>query len=319
MSENHRIVLALSGSIAAYKGAALASDLVKSGHEVRCIMTSGARQFLAPLTLEALTGHKVTDDLWLEQPDGGIGHIELAKWASVLLVAPASASTLAHLAHGLADDALGAVALATEAPLVVAPAMESAMFAHLATQANLRLLLERGAHVVGPDSGRLASGAKGVGRMAEPSAILQTLARLLETRVDLRGSTVLVTAGPTYESIDWVRFLGNRSSGKMGYAVAEAALARGARVILITGPTALTPPRGVETIAVESADQMRGAVLDHVDAANVVIMAAAVADYRPAEVVDGKLRRSGELTLQLVPTPDIAADAAADAPHAVHV
>jgi phosphopantothenoylcysteine decarboxylase/phosphopantothenate--cysteine ligase len=316
----HHVLLAVTGSIAAFKAAALASEMVKRALEVRVIMTAGATRFVAPLTFEALTGHPVATEVWDEQPGSSrMGHLELARWADLIVVAPVTAAALARLALGLADDLLGAVALATRAPLLLAPAMESAMFSHPATQQHLRTLAERGATVIGPENGRLASGAEGPGRMTEPLDIVERVLAVLGWQSDLSGRRVLVTAGPTHESIDRVRFIGNRSSGKMGFAVAREAAARGAHVELIAGPTALAPPPGTAVTRVESSEEMRSAVLAHAPSTDVVIMAAAVADYRPRAAREGKVRREEGLSLDLAPTEDIAAAAAAAAPHALHV
>jgi phosphopantothenoylcysteine decarboxylase/phosphopantothenate--cysteine ligase len=315
-----RVLLAVTGSIAAFKAAALASDLVKRGLEVRVIMTLSATRFVAPLTFEALTANPVATEVWDEQPGTSrMGHLELARWADVLVIAPASAASLARLALGLADDLLGAVALATDARLVVAPAMESSMFAHPATQQHLCALEARGATIIGPESGRLASGAEGPGRMTEPEEIGVRVMTLLHQQGDFAGRRVLITAGPTYEAIDSVRFIGNRSSGKMGFAIAREAAARGAAVDLIAGPTSAAPPPSVPVIRVESSEEMRTAVLARAPSADAIIMAAAIADFRPAAPVEGKLRRGDAITLELEPTEDIAAAAVTAAPDAFHV
>jgi phosphopantothenoylcysteine decarboxylase/phosphopantothenate--cysteine ligase len=315
-----RILLGVSGSIAAFKAAALASLLVQRSHEVRVILTPGGARFVKPLTFEAITANSVAHDLWDESPGSSrMGHIELARWADLLAVAPAGASAIARLALGLPTDLLGAAALSSPAPLLLAPAMESHMWAHPATQGHVRVLHERGATIVGPESGRLASGAIGAGRMAEPETIAIAIERLLTRRSSLAGKRVLVTAGPTYEPIDPVRFIGNRSSGKMGYAVAMEAQERGAEVVLISGPTALQPPPGVECIAVESTVEMRAAVLDRAALSDVLVFSAAVADFTPAARASRKLERSASVTLDLVPTSDIAAEAATAAPHAIRI
>jgi len=315
-----RVLLAVTGSIAAFKAAALASEMVKRGLEIRVIMTPSATRFVAPLTFEALTGNAVSTEVWDDRPGASrMGHLDLARWADVLLVAPAGASALARLAVGLADDLLGAVALACTSPLVVAPAMETAMFAHAATQEHLRTLVSRGATIVGPESGRLASGSEGPGRMSEPPDILDATLSVLARGQELEGRRVLITAGPTYEAIDSVRFIGNRSSGRMGFAIAREAARRGATVDLVAGPTSAALPAGVNVTRVESSAEMRAAVLARVATADVVIMAAAVADFKPATVVDGKMRRREAVELELTPTTDIAASAVAAAPHALHV
>ncbi|MGH2443382.1 MAG: bifunctional phosphopantothenoylcysteine decarboxylase/phosphopantothenate--cysteine ligase CoaBC [Chloroflexota bacterium] len=248
-----------------------------------------------------------------------MGHLELARWAQVLVVAPASAGAIARLALGTTDDLLAATALACTAPVVLAPAMESAMFRHPATQLHLETMRSRGAAFAGPVDGRLASGAIGPGRMAEPAEIVAAIENVLMPKRDLTGKRVLVTAGPTYESIDPVRFLGNRSSGKMGFALAGEATRRGADVMLIAGPTSLSAPPGVRLERIESAAEMRAAVLDRVAGQDVVVMAAAVADFRPSEARSEKLKRGDGLVLHLVPTADIAAEAAALEPGALHV
>lgn len=314
------MILAVSGSIAAFKAASLASMMVKEEFELRVIMTGGAARFIAPLTFEALTSRPVGMDIWDDHSGASpMGHLDLARWGHLLVVAPASAGALARLALGLPDDLLGAVALATSARLLVAPAMESSMYAHPATQEHLGTLRGRGAVVVGPQSGRLASGAEGPGRMSEPAEILAAIREVLGELSDLKGKRILVTAGPTFEPIDRVRFLGNRSSGKMGYAIARQAAARGASVYLVTGPSYLAPPETVETIRVESALEMQEAVLGRVGQMDAVVMAAAVSDFRPATQHEGKLKRAEAINLALIPTPDIAAAAAAAAPRALHI
>jgi len=315
-----RIVLGVSGSIAAFKAAKLASDLVQAGTQVRVVLTSGGARFVSALTFAALTGHDVAGDTWDEQPGRSrMGHLELARWADILVVAPASAHSIAGLALGLSDTLLGAVALSTTAPLLVAPAMETHMYRHAATQQHLHTLRERGATMVGPESGHLASGAEGAGRMSEPDVIRSAVLDALGQRQDLEGFTVLVTAGPTYEPIDPVRFIGNRSSGKMGYAIAKEAAKRSARVILVTGPTALSTPAGVDVIQIETTEQMRQAVLARVAGVDVVVMAAAVADFRPSTPSNEKLKRQEAISLQLSPTSDISAEVARLAPRAIHV
>jgi len=287
---------------------------------VRAILTRSAARFVAPLTFEALTGHPVGTEVWDEQPGTSrMGHLELAHWAGVLVVAPATAVAIARLALGLADDLLGAVALSTRAPIVLAPAMESAMFTHPATQRHLATLVERGARIVGPERGRLASGSEGIGRMAEPASILDAVASTVVRRSDMTGMRVLVTAGPTREAIDPVRYIGNRSSGRMGWAIANAASRRGADVCLIAGPNELTDPSGVRVLRVESAAEMLRSVLDHVGEADAVVMSAAVADFRPSRFSDAKVKREGQVSLDLVPTEDIAAAAKAAAPEAIHI
>ena len=315
-----RIVLAVSGSIAAFKGAALASRLVQGGFDVRVILTRGGARFVTALTFEALTGHPVGTEVWDEQVGASrMGHLELARWADLLVVAPASAAVLARLALGMPVDLLGAVALATAAPLVLAPAMEPAMLRHPSTQQHLVTLRQRGAIIIGPVAGRLASGVEGCGRMSEPGDIISTVETLLAHQNDLVGRSVLVTAGPTFEPLDDVRFLGNRSSGKMGYAIADEARRRGANVTLVSGPTCMAPPGGVSLVPVETAEEMERAVMEHVAEADIIVMAAAVADFRPQRRFQGKLRRSEGLTLDLTATPDIAQAAVQANPRAYHV
>lgn len=315
-----RVVLGVTGSIAAFKAAKLASDLVAGDFQVRVILTAGGEHFVTPLTFEAITGNPVVRDVWDEEPGGTrMGHLELARWADLIVVAPASASALARLAIGLADDMLSAVALAAVCPLLIAPAMESNMWAHPATQSNMDALVDRGAAVVGPEAGRLASGAVGPGRMTEPEGIRVAIEDALAVRRQLVGRTVLVTAGPTYEPIDPVRFIGNRSSGKMGYAVAREARDRGATVVLVAGPTSLPDPAGMEVIHVETHAHMRDEVLARVRRCDVAVMAAAVADFRPSERAREKLKRRGTISLELTPNSDIAAEAAEANPGAIHV
>jgi phosphopantothenoylcysteine decarboxylase / phosphopantothenate---cysteine ligase len=273
-------------------------------------MTKAAEEFLRPLTFAALSGEKVITDMFAAgtEPanlDSAIEHIQVAGSIDALLVAPATADILGKFAQGIANDFLTTLYLATTAPVVVAPAMNLNMWSHPATQANLEVLKKRGVRVVEPGTGYLACGMTGPGRLAENQAIVDATLEALGASPDLTGETVLITAGPTREKIDPVRYLSNRSSGRMGYAMAEAALRRGARVLLITGPTQLTPPRAAEVVAVESAEEMRQAVLEKLSEATIVIKAAAVADYRPKAVEPQKIKRAGGLTLELEPTADI--------------
>jgi phosphopantothenoylcysteine decarboxylase/phosphopantothenate--cysteine ligase len=314
--KDKRIILGVTGGVAAYKAAFLASRLTQAGAVVDVVMTEAATRFMTPLTFQAVTRRAVYTDLFEVMPGPGsnevqIPHIALAKSADLLLIAPATGNTLAKLAHGLADNLLTNIALATSAPLLIAPAMESDMWAHPATQANVAALIERGATLVGPAAGHLASGAEGVGRMSEPEEILEMARVVLGREGDLAGRCVVVSAGGTREAIDPVRFVGNHSSGKMGYALALAARDRGAQVILVTTPTCLPDPIGVEMVCVESAAEMRDAILAASDAADALVMAAAVADYRPLEMVAQKIKKAdNQLTLQLTRTPDILAEAA---------
>jgi phosphopantothenoylcysteine decarboxylase / phosphopantothenate---cysteine ligase len=312
-----KVTVGVSGGIAAYKAAELVRALQQQALDVHVVMTESAKQFVQPLTFASLTGHKVITSLWTppESPDGNldsaIEHIEAAQTTDALVVAPATASILARFAHGIADDFLTTLYLATTAPVIVAPAMNVNMWQHPATQANLEILAGRNVHIVPPDSGYLACGMTGSGRLADTPAIVEAVLGVLHHRNDLAGETVLVTAGGTREALDPVRFLGNRSSGKMGYALAEAAQRRGARVILVTAPTALRPPANVEVIPVVTTEEMRAAVLGRMDQATVVIKAAAVADYRPLRQAEQKMKRSGPLTIDLEPTEDILAEAVA--------
>jgi phosphopantothenoylcysteine decarboxylase/phosphopantothenate--cysteine ligase len=309
-----RVTVGVSGGIAAYKAAELVRALQRQTAEVHVVMTEAATRFVQPLTFAALSGHKVITSLWDEtesgegNDDSSIEHIGEAQWTEALVVAPATANTLAKFAHGIADDFLSTMYLATQAPVLVAPAMNVNMWDHPATQANLDILRERGVRVIEPGTGDLACGMVGAGRMAEPEAIADAVVGILGRRRDLAGEVVLVTAGGTREALDPVRFLGNRSSGKMGYALADAAQSRGAKVILVSGPTALHPPARCETVRVMTADEMRNAVLDRIEQATMVIKAAAVADYRPVNVSGQKLKRTGPITLELAPTEDILAE-----------
>ncbi len=308
-----KIALGVSGGIAAYKAAEIVRLLQDRGVRVQVVMTQSAQEFVRPLTFAALSGEKVITGMFnpgAEQPnlDSAVEHIAVAQSIDALLVAPATADTLAKFAQGIANDFLSTLYLATTAPVIVAPAMNVNMWEHPATRANLDILLGRGVTVVEPGSGYLACGMVGAGRLADPENIVAATLERLGVAQDLLGETVLVTAGPTYEPIDPVRYLGNRSSGKMGYALAEAALRRGARVILVSGPTALQPPPAAETTFVETAQQMRTAVLDRWEQASLIIMAAAVADYRVKSQSAEKIKRDGALTLQLEPNPDILAD-----------
>ncbi len=308
-----KVTVGVSGGIAAYKSAELIRDLQKQALDVHVVMTQAAQHFIQPLTFAALTGHKVITGLWApEGADPGdaasaIEHIEAAQTTDALVVAPATADILAKFAHGIADDFLTTMYLATTAPVIVAPAMNVNMWQHPATQANLETLAARNVRIVQPESGYLACGMIGAGRLAENEAIVEAVLSVLHHRNDLAGETVLITAGGTREALDPVRFLGNRSSGKMGYAMAEAAQRRGARVILVSAPTALRAPTNVEVVPVISTEDMRNAVLSRLDQATIVIKAAAVADYRPRMQAGQKLRRSGPLTLDLEPTEDILA------------
>jgi phosphopantothenoylcysteine decarboxylase/phosphopantothenate--cysteine ligase len=313
-----RVALGVTGGVAAYKAAELVRRLQQEGLEVEVVMTRHAQEFITPLTFAALTGRKVITDMFAAENTGpanvesAIEHIAVAQRIDALVIAPATAGTIAKLAQGLADDFLSTLALATKAPLIVAPAMNVNMFEHAATQANLETLRARGVRIVAPDEGYLACGMVGAGRLAGVEAIAAAVLATLGIKHDLERETVLVTAGPTCEDLDPVRYITNRSSGKMGYAIADAARRRGARTILVSGPTALNAPDGVEFIRVRTAQEMSRSVREHVADATIVIMAAAVADFRPAAPHAQKIKRgSGKLELNLVSTPDILAEVAA--------
>ena len=308
---NRRIVLGVAGGIAAYKAADLVRRLRDRNFEVRVVMTAAAREFVAPLTFQALSSNPVHCDLLDEQAEAGMGHIELARWADLVLIAPATANVLARLAHGFADDLLTTLCLATTAPVVVAPAMNQQMWQAGATRTNVLALLERGVAMLGPGEGDQACGEVGPGRMLEPDEIAARIAARFRGGA-LEGVEVLVTAGPTREALDPVRYLTNHSTGKMGYAVAVAAAEAGARVSLVSGPTALPAPPGVERIDVTSAEEMYTKVMARAARCDIFIAAAAVGDYRPARCAEQKIKKEdGPATLDLVRTPDIAAGVAA--------
>ncbi len=316
MSDKHlagvRVLLGVGAGIAAYKAADLVRRLRDAGAEVRVVLTANAAHFVNAATFQALSGHPVRDSLWDESAEAAMGHIELARWADEVLIAPATAGLLARLAQGQADDLLTTLCLATTAPLSVAPAMNQQMWAHAATQANLATLRERGVRVFGPGSGDQACGEYGAGRLLEPAQLVAELAAARAPR-DLVGLRILVSAGPTFEDIDPVRFIGNRSSGRMGFAIAAAAAARGAQVRLVAGPVALATPAGVQREDVRSARQMRDAVLAQVATSDIFIATAAVGDFRPDVVAASKLKKQGQaaLELRLVQNPDILTEVAA--------
>src|SRR5271169_5698870 len=305
-----KIALGVSGGIAAYKAAELVRQLQDRGVRVQVVMTAAAQEFVRPLTFAALSGEKVITDLFgagAEQPniDSAVEHIAVAQSIDALVVAPATADVLAKFAQGIANDFLSTLYLATTAPVVVAPAMNVNMWEHPATRANVEILKQRGVRVVEPDAGYLACGMTGPGRLAANETIVAAVMQALGAAQDLAGETVLITAGPTREKIDPVRYLTNRSSGRMGYAIAEAALRRGARVLLVSGPTAIAAPGAAELTPVESAEEMRQAVLKLLPEATIVIKTAAVADFRPKAVAEQKIKRKGAMTLELEPTADI--------------
>jgi len=307
-----RVIVGVTGGIAAYKACELVRLLTRADHEVRVVATASALRFVSPLTLQTLSGHPVRSELFSLTDESEISHIDLADWADVLVVAPATANVLAEIAHGLAGDLLTTVALATQAPLVAAPAMNVNMYRHPATQENLALLAKRGVTLVGPDRGELACGWEGEGRLVEPAEIVASVERILHGG-ELRGEVVVVTAGPTEEPVDPVRVLTNRSSGRMGFALAEEAARRGAEVLLIAGPVSLPTPYGVDRIDVRTTEEMRRAVHDAFERATVIIKAAAVSDYRAAAPPDQKIKREkhDHLTIDLVRNPDIAAEVGA--------
>lgn len=307
-----KVALGVTGGIAAYKAAELVRLLQDRGIRVQVVMTRAAQEFVRPLTFAALSGEKVITDLFgagAEEPniDSAVEHIAVAQAIDALVVAPATADVIAKFAHGEANDFLTTLFLATTAPVIIAPAMNVNMWDNTATQANIETLKARGYTIVEPDSGYLACGMVGAGRLAANETIVLAVLKALKAEQDLAGETVLITAGPTREPIDPVRYIGNRSSGKMGYALAEAALRRGAKVILVSGPTALKPPSSAEVIQVQTAQQMRDAVMAQFDRANIVIKAAAVADFT-VRAADEKIKRKGPITLELEPTTDILAE-----------
>ncbi|WP_018993194.1 MULTISPECIES: bifunctional phosphopantothenoylcysteine decarboxylase/phosphopantothenate--cysteine ligase CoaBC [unclassified Thioalkalivibrio] len=316
MTDHHdhqpRILIGVSGGISAYKACELVRELKRAGCEVRVVMTAGARAFVTPLTFHALSGAPVRTELLDAEAESGMDHIALARWADRIVVAPASASLIARYAQGLADDLLSTLLLATTAPVALAPAMNHRMWAHPATQANIATLSERGVTLIGPDSGDQACGEQGEGRMREPAAIAREL--LQPAHAPLAGRHVLITAGPTFEPIDPVRFIGNRSSGRMGFALAAAARDAGAHVTLVHGPTAEAVPAGVAGIATETAAAMHAAVMERLPETDILIAAAAVADYRPAEPQAQKIKKSDPVMhLALERTRDILAEAATQA------
>ena len=313
-----RVVLGVTGGIAAYKSAELTRRLKDKGADVQVVMTAGAREFVTPLTFQALSGRPVRTDLWDAAAEAAMGHIELARWPQRIVIAPATADFIARLAHGLADDLLSTLCLATDAPIVVVPAMNRLMWSNAATQANVAALRQRGFTILGPAEGAQACGETGAGRMVEPQAIVDALfaaPRTLDGNSPLRGRKVVVTAGPTRERIDPVRFITNRSSGKMGYAVAEAARDAGANVVIVSGPVNVPTPPGLKRVDVETAEQMMNAVQAEIADTDIFIAAAAVSDYRMREIAAHKIKKtSDELSLQLSRTPDILATVAAGSP-----
>lgn len=307
---NKRILLGITGGIAAYKCAELTRLFAKAGAEVRVAMTQAATEFITPLTMQALSGNRVSLDLLDTEAEAAMGHIELARWADLVLVAPATADFIARVTHGQADDILSTLVLATNAPIALAPAMNQAMWADTGTQSNLRSLRERGFHIFGPGEGAQACGDIGLGRMLEPEQLIEHSAALFEVG-ELAGLRFVITGGPTREAIDPVRFITNHSSGKMAYALAQEAAAAGAQVTLISGRVNLSAPETVRTLDVESAEDMLTAVMENISDASVFIGVAAVADYRPRLQAEEKIKKDGEnLTLELVKNPDIISEVA---------
>ena len=301
------VVVGVTGGIAAYKTCEVVSRLKKLHADVRVIMTKNATEFVSPLTFQSLSHNPVSVDTFANIQTWEIEHIALAQRADVFVIAPATANIIGKLACGIADDMLSTTVMATHAPVLIAPAMNTAMLENAATQQNMRTLSERGMRFIAPGTGMLACGTSGAGRMSEPSQIVDEIVRTLRPREDFAGLSVVVTAGPTAEPLDPVRYITNRSSGKMGYAIAEAAHARGAHVTLISGPTAIQPPKGVDLVRIGTTQELYDAVLGHADA-DVVIQAAAPADYRAREISPTKIKRTGDsLMIELVPNPDIAA------------
>jgi phosphopantothenoylcysteine decarboxylase/phosphopantothenate--cysteine ligase len=307
---NKRILLGITGGIAAYKCAELTRLFIKAGAEVRVVMTQSATEFITPLTLQALSGNRVHLDLLDPEAEAAMGHIELARWADLVLVAPATANSIARITHGEADDILTTLVLATPAPIAIAPAMNQGMWSDAQTQANMAALAARGYTLIGPGSGEQACGDVGLGRLSEPDEIVTACAALFDTGA-LAGRHVVITGGPTREALDPVRYISNHSSGKMAYALAAEAAAAGARVTLISGPVTLATPDRVTRVDVVSAQDMLAATLEVVGSSDVFIGVAAVADYRPAQIAEQKIKKAGdEMTLSLVKNPDIIAEVA---------
>jgi phosphopantothenoylcysteine decarboxylase / phosphopantothenate---cysteine ligase len=311
--DGREIILGVTGSIAAYKAVYLLRELTRRGAHVTVCLSEHARQFVGPLTFRTLSGRPVLTDLFDPQSTAAVEHVALAERADLLVVAPATANLVAKAAHGIADDVLTTVLLAVRCPVVVAPAMDGGMWTHPAVVANVATLRERGITVLDPDTGALASGLSARGRLPEVEAIVEAMLGALTPARDLAGERAVVTAGPTREPIDPVRYISNRSSGRMGYALAAAAARRGAQVTLISGPTALTPPPSAVFVPVQTAEEMREAVLQHAGRASIVIKAAAVADYRAQHPAAQKIKGKRDLTLALTPNPDILAEVAARA------
>lgn len=313
-----RILLGISGGIAAYKCAELTRRLIERGADVRVVMTTAAKEFITPLTMQAVSGHPVADSLLDPAAEASMGHIELAKWADIVLIAPATADLIARMAAGMGNDLLSTLVLATDSPIAVSPAMNQQMYANLATQENIATLTRRGMNIWGPAAGQQACGDVGMGRMLEPMDLVHRCeAFFLLTAGEpkrLEGTSVLITAGPTREAIDPVRYISNHSSGKMGYAIADAAAKLGAKVTLVSGPVSLNVPSHVERISIDSAEQMHLAVMEHAQSHDIFIACAAVADFRPSHIAEQKLKKTSDedgMTITMIKNPDIVASVAA--------
>lgn len=313
-----RILLGISGGIAAYKCAELTRRLIERGADVRVVMTTAAKEFITPLTMQAVSGHPVADSLLDPSAEASMGHIELAKWADIVLIAPATADLIARMAAGMGNDLLSTLVLATDSPIAVSPAMNQQMYANLATQENIATLTRRGVNIWGPAAGQQACGDVGMGRMLEPMDLVHRCeAFFLLTAGEpkrLEGTSVLITAGPTREAIDPVRYISNHSSGKMGYAIADAAAQLGAKVTLVSGPVSLNAPSHVERISIDSAEQMHLAVMEHAQSHDIFIACAAVADFRPSHIAEQKLKKTSDedgMTITMIKNPDIVASVAA--------
>lgn len=313
-----RILLGISGGIAAYKCAELTRRLIERGADVRVVMTTAAKEFITPLTMQAVSGHPVADSLLDPAAEASMGHIELAKWADIVLIAPATADLIARMAAGMGNDLLSTLVLATDSPIAVSPAMNQQMYANLATQENIATLTRRGVNIWGPAAGQQACGDVGMGRMLEPMDLVHRCeAFFLLTAGEpkrLKGTSVLITAGPTREAIDPVRYISNHSSGKMGYAIADAAAQLGAKVTLVSGPVSLNAPSHVDRISIDSAEQMHLAVMEHAQSHDIFIACAAVADFRPSHIAEQKLKKTSDedgMTITMIKNPDIVASVAA--------
>lgn len=308
-----RILLGISGGIAAYKCAELTRRLIERGAEVRVVMTTAAKEFITPLTMQAVSGHPVADSLLDPAAEASMGHIELAKWADIVLLAPATADLIARMAAGMGNDLVSTLVLATDSPIAVSPAMNQQMYANLATQENIATLARRGMHIWGPAAGQQACGDVGMGRMLEPMELVHLCESFFQPKV-LEGKSLLITAGPTREALDPVRYISNHSSGKMGFAIAEAAAQLGAKVTLISGPVSLATPANVERIDIESADEMHSAVMSKASSHSLFIACAAVADFKPSQVATQKMKKTADednMTISMVKNPDIVASVAA--------